>query len=73
MQTKNTFNTKKLGLFGLVTVATLGATALANAELTQFKKEIPFQLLLRRMVRQWTKSSQKMASKMLIRFILVKN
>ena len=32
MQTKNTFNTKKLGLFGLVTVATLGATALANAE-----------------------------------------
>lgn len=32
MQTKNTSNTKKLGLFGLVTVATLGATALANAE-----------------------------------------
>ena len=32
MQTKNTFNTKKLGLFGLVTVATLAATALANAE-----------------------------------------
>ena len=32
MQKKNTSNTKKLGLFGLVTVATLGATALANAE-----------------------------------------
>lgn len=32
MQIKNTSNTKKLGLFGLVTVATLGATALANAE-----------------------------------------
>lgn len=32
MQTKNTSNTKKLGIFGLVTVATLGATALANAE-----------------------------------------
>ena len=32
MQTKNTSNTKKLGLFGLVTVGTLGATALANAE-----------------------------------------
>lgn len=32
MQTKNTSNTKKLGLFGLVTVATLGVTALANAE-----------------------------------------
>ena len=29
MQKKNTSNTKKLGLFGLVTVATLGATALA--------------------------------------------
>ncbi|MFQ7175311.1 MAG: peptidoglycan-binding protein LysM, partial [Streptococcus salivarius] len=27
MQKKNTSNTKKLGLFGLVTVATLGATA----------------------------------------------
>lgn len=32
MQKMNTSNTKKLGLFGLVTVATLGATALANAE-----------------------------------------
>ena len=32
MQKKNTSNTKKLGLLGLVTVATLGATALANAE-----------------------------------------
>ena len=32
MQTKNTSNTKKLGIFGLVTVATLGATVLANAE-----------------------------------------
>ena len=32
MQKKNSSNTKKLGLFGLVTVATLGATALANAE-----------------------------------------
>ena len=32
MQKKNTSNTKKLGLFGLVTVATLGATALTNAE-----------------------------------------
>ena len=32
MQKKNTSNTKKLGLFGLVTVATLGTTALANAE-----------------------------------------
>ena len=32
MQKKNTSNTKKLGLFGLVTVATLAATALANAE-----------------------------------------
>ena len=32
MQKKNTSNTKKWGLFGLVTVATLGATALANAE-----------------------------------------
>ena len=32
MQKKNTSNTKKLGLFGLVTVATLGATALANAD-----------------------------------------
>ena len=32
MQKKNTSNTKKLGLFGLVTVATLGATALANAQ-----------------------------------------
>ena len=73
MQTKNTFNTKKLGLFGLVTVATLGATALANAETYTVQKGDTLQLLLRRMVRQWTKSSQKMASKMLIRFILVKN
>ena len=32
MQKKNTSNTKKLGLFGLVTVATHGATAIANAE-----------------------------------------
>lgn len=32
MQKKNTSNTKKLCLFGLVTVATLGTTALANAE-----------------------------------------
>ena len=32
MQKKNTSNTKKLGLLGLVTVATLGTTALANAE-----------------------------------------
>ncbi|MCS5143754.1 LysM peptidoglycan-binding domain-containing protein, partial [Klebsiella pneumoniae subsp. pneumoniae] len=32
------FNTKKLGLFGLVTLATLGATALANAETYTFQK-----------------------------------
>ncbi len=42
MQTKNTSNTKKLGYFGLVTVATLGATALANAETYTFKKAISF-------------------------------
>ena len=51
MQKKNTSNTKKLGLFGLVTVATLGTTALAMQKLTQFKKAIHFQLLLRKMVR----------------------
>ena len=39
MQTKNTSNTKKLGLFGLVTVATLGATALANAETYTVQKD----------------------------------
>ncbi len=51
MQKKNTSNTKKLGLFGLVTVATLGATALANAETYTVQKAIHFQLLLRKMVR----------------------
>ena len=50
MQKKNTSNTKKLGLFGLVTVATLGATALANAETYTVQKG-DFQLLLRKMVR----------------------
>ena len=38
MQKKNTSNTKKLGLFWLVTVATLGATALANAETDTVQK-----------------------------------
>ena len=50
MQTKNTSNTKKLGLFGLVTVATLGATALANAETYTVQKGDTLQLLPRRMV-----------------------
>ena len=46
---KNTSNTKKLGLFGLVTVATLGTTALANAETyTVLKRRLHFQLLLRK-------------------------
>ena len=49
MQKKNTSNTKKLGLFGLVTVATLGATALANAETyTDSKRWYNFQLIAKK-------------------------
>ena len=73
MQTKNTFNTKKLGLFGLVTVATLGATALANAETYTVQKGDTLSAIAKKNgTTVERKSSQEMAFKMLIRFLLVK-
>ena len=66
MQKKNTSNTKKLGLFGLVTVATLGATALANAETYTVQKGDTLSAIAK------MKSFQKTVFKTPIRFLLVK-
>ena len=68
MQTKNTSNTKKLGLFGLVTVATLGATALANAETYTVQKGDTLSAIAKKNGTTAMKLFQKMAFKMPIRF-----
>ena len=71
MQKKNTSNTKKLGLFGLVTVATLGATALANAETYTVQKGDTLSAIAKKngMVDEIV---SKTVFKTLIRFLLVK-
>lgn len=65
--------TLKTRSFGLVTVATLGATALANAETYTVQKGDTLSAIAKKNGTTVDEIVSKMASKMLIRFILVKN
>ncbi len=69
---KNTSNTKKLGLLGLVTVATLGATALANAETYTVQKGDTLSAIAKKNGTTVDEIVSKTVFKMPIRFLLVK-